>query len=135
MDLSLRPENDCRPGSVSRPSFLSLQRRGALICVLSALGLLLLIALLDRLWLVPDAIRPWVSLAAYAACAYAGWRLAWQFLSQVRDNAGAARAAELRGPGVARKAAVGGGAVSVEAAQVKDSPEFRASCRTRWLSP
>ena len=98
MDLSLRPETTAALAQFRARRSSLLQRRGWLATVLCALGLLVLIALLDRLWLLPDGLRPWVSLAAYAGCAYAGWRLAWQYLSRVRDNAGAARAAESVAP-------------------------------------
>ena len=126
MDLSLRSETAAALAQFRARRSSLLQRRGALICLLSALGLLLLIALLDRLWLLPDAVRPWVSLAAYAGCAFVGWRLAWQFLSLVRDNAGAARAAEAVAPELREKLLSAVELSQVEAAQVKDSPEFRA---------
>ncbi len=126
MDLSLRPETTAALAQFRARRSSLLQRRGWLATVLCALGLLVLIALLDRLWLLPDGLRPWVSLAAYAGCAYAGWRLAWQYLSRVRDNAGAARAAESVAPELREQLLSAVELSQADNAKIKDSPEFRA---------
>ena len=91
-----------------------------------ALGLLAVIALLDRAWLLPDVIRPWVSVAAYMGCAYAAWRIAWQFIHQSRLNTGAARMAEHVAPEVREKLLAAVELAEADPVSVKDSPEFRA---------
>ena len=56
MDLSLRPETTAALAQFRARRSSLLQRRGWLATVLCALGLLVLIALLDRLWLLPDGL-------------------------------------------------------------------------------
>jgi len=126
MDLSLRPETLAAIKAFRVRHRSLLWQRGVLAALAFALGLLAVIALLDRAWLLPDVIRPWFSIAAYAGCAYAAWRIALQFLPQSRENAGAARMAEAVAPEVHEKLLAAVELSQADPVTVKDSPEFRA---------
>lgn len=126
MDLSLRPETLAALAAFRARRHTLLWRQGLVVALFWAVSSLLVVALLDRAWLMPDAIRPWCSLAAYAACAVVSWRVAWRFFMPVDDHAGAARMAEGVAPELREKLL---SAVELSQApehEVKDSPEFRA---------
>ena len=127
MNLALRPATlDALQRFRSRRSSLLWLRAG--LCVLGlAVGLLLLLALLDRAWFLPDVTRPWASLAAYAGCAFVAWRVALRHLGLAKDETGAARLFEAAEPSLREQLLA-----AVELSQtgdtdlVPDSPEFRA---------
>jgi len=126
MDLSLRPETLAAIAAFRARHRSLLWRRGVLAALAFALSLFGIIALLDRGWLLPDAIRPWFSIAAYVACGIAAWRIGWQFMRESRTNLGAARMAEQVAPEVREKLLAAVELAEGDAAKVKDSPEFRA---------
>lgn len=127
MNLALRPPTlEALSRFRSRRSGLLWLR--AFLCIAGlAVGLLLLLALLDRAWFLPDVIRPWASVAAYVACALVAWRVALRHIAEARDTMGAARLFEAAEPALREKLLA-----AVELAQtgdtdrVPDSPEFRA---------
>ena len=127
MNLALRPATlEALQRFRSRRSKL-LWLRAALCVAGLAIGLLLLLALLDRAWFLPDALRPWASVMAYAGCAVAAWRVALRHLSLARNETGAARLFEAAEPSLRENLLA-----AVELSQtgdtdrVPDSPEFRA---------
>jgi hypothetical protein len=70
-----------------------------LLCALAiALAAFAVIALLDRAWLMPDAMRPWFTLATYAGAAFAAWKVALRFISQAKGQEGAAKLIESAEP-------------------------------------
>lgn len=127
MNLALRPATlEALQRFRSRRSRL-LWLRAALCVAGLAVGLLLLLALLDRAWFLPDMIRPWASVVAYAGCAVVAWRVALRHLGEAKDETGAARLIETAEPALRENLLA-----AVELAQtgdtdrVPDSPEFRA---------
>ena len=127
MNLALRPATAAALDAFrTRRSRLLWTR--AFFCVLAvALGLLIVIALLDRAWFMPEAARPWVSLAAYVTAAVVAWRGALRFLNLADAQPGAAALVEAAEPALREKLL---SAVELarpsDASQVPDSPEFRA---------
>lgn len=126
MDLSLRPETRAALQAFRTRHQSLLQQRGLLIALLIALITLSVIALLDRAWLMPDVIRPWFSLAAYAACAVFAWKLAWRFIAPAKTDTGSASLAEGVAPEVREQLLAAVELAQVDPASIKDSPEFRA---------
>lgn len=127
MNLALRPATlDALRRFRSRRSNLLWLR--AALCVLGlAVGLLLLLALLDRAWFLPDVVRPWASVAAYVGCAIAAWRVGVRHIAEARGEDGAARLIEAAEPSLRERLLA---AVELsqtgETTRVPDSPEFRA---------
>ncbi|MBS0630956.1 MAG: hypothetical protein JSS11_03515, partial [Verrucomicrobia bacterium] len=126
MNLALRPATHeaLERFRLRRQKLLQLR---ALLCAAAiALAAFALIALLDRAWFMPDALRPWVTLVAYAGAAYAAWRVAWRFIAQARGKEGTARLIEAAEPALHERLLA-----AVELADpkggvnVKDSVEFR----------
>lgn len=126
MDLSLRPETLTALSAFRARRHSLLWRCGLLAALFWGLSSLLGVALLDRAWLMPDAIRPWVSLAVYAACAVVSWKVAWRFFMPAGDHARTARMAESVAPELHEKLLAAVELSQVPAGEVKDSPEFRA---------
>jgi hypothetical protein len=126
MDLTLRPSTREALHAVHSRHNALLWWRGALIVSAFAVGLLTCIALLDRAWLMPESIRPWVSLAAYLACAVAAWRLGLRMLRRAANQAATAAHAESLAPELREKLLSAVELSHQDAAQVRDSPEFRA---------
>lgn len=127
MNLALRPATleALRRFRSRRSSLLWLR---AVLCVAGlAIGLLLLLALLDRAWFLPDVVRPWASVAAYVGCAVVAWRVALRHIGEARNEYEAARLFEAAEPALRERLLA-----AVELAQtgetnrVPDSPEFRA---------
>lgn len=126
MNLALRPATHEALEHFRRRRQQLLRTR-ALLCGLAvALGALLLIALLDRAWFMPDVIRPWLTLLVYAGAIYAAWRLAWRFIGQAKGKEGTARLIEAAEPALHERllAAVELSSNGDETS-VKDSLEFR----------
>jgi hypothetical protein len=91
------------------------------------LGLLLLVALVDRATFMPDGLRLGLSIVAYVAAIIAAWRLGLRYISEARGERGAARLLEKADPSLrerllsAVELAHGGEDVPLDG-----SPEFRA---------
>lgn len=126
MDLTLRPSTLEALRTVRARHNSLLWWRGVLIALCFVLCLLAVIALLDRAWLMPEKARPWVSLAAYASCFVAAWRLGLRYLRPETDQTGIARHAETLAPEVREKLLSAVELAHGDASKVKDSPEFRA---------
>lgn len=126
MNLSLRPATHeaLQRFRLRRQQLLRLR---ALLCGTAlALAAFVLIALLDRAWFMPDALRPWVTLLAYGGAAYAAWHVAWRFIAQGNGKEGTAKLIEAAEPALRERLLA-----AVELADpkggvnVKDSVEFR----------
>ena len=127
MNLALRPATlEAMDRFRNRRSRL-LRWRAGLTMVGAALIAFLAVALLDRAWLMPDSIRPWVSVTIYAGCLVLGWRVALRHLSAARSEMGVAALMESADPTLRERLLA-----AVELAQtgdtsrVSDSVEFRA---------
>ena len=126
MDLSLRPATvDALQRFRARHNAL-LWRQARLLWLVLGLAALLLIALLDRAMLLPEAMRPWCSLAVYVGGLVAAWRLALRFLQSAEDRKGSARLAESAAPEVREKLLAAVELSQQDPATIKDSVEFRA---------
>ena len=130
MDLSLRPATVAAIAAFRARHRRLLWRRGLLAAVLLALATLTVIALLDRAWWLPDVVRPWVSVVAYAASLVIAWRVGWQFMREANTDVGAARMAESVAPEVHEKLLAAVELAQADPATVKDSPEFRAKLQS-----
>ncbi len=126
MDLTLRPETQAALQAFRSRHQSLLRNRGMLVALVIAAALFAIIALLDRGWLLPDMLRPWVSIAAYVTCGIAAWKLAWRALAQSRSDTGAARMAEGVAPEVHEKLLAAVELAQADPGSIKDSPEFRA---------
>ncbi|MFO1485458.1 MAG: hypothetical protein U1F71_19000 [Verrucomicrobiaceae bacterium] len=103
-----------------------LQMRALLCGGAIALAAFTLIALLDRAWFMPDAVRPWMTLLVYAGALYAAWKMAWRFIAQAKGREGTAKLIEAAEPSLRERILA---AVELadprDGANVKDSVEFR----------
>lgn len=126
MNLALRPATHAALERFRRRRQKLLQFRALLCAAAIALAAFALIALLDRAWFLPDALRPWLTLAAYLGAAYAAWRVALRFIAQASGKEGTARLIEAAEPTLHERLLA-----AVELADpkggvnVKDSVEFR----------
>jgi hypothetical protein len=126
MNLALRPATHEALQRFRLRRQKLLQFRAALCAAALALAAFTLIALLDRAWFMPDALRPWVTLTAYGAAAYAAWHVAWRFIAQGNGKEGTAKLIEAAEPALRERLLS-----AVELADpkggvnVKDSVEFR----------
>ena len=126
MNLALRPATHEALQRFRLRRQKLLQLRAALCAAALALAAFTLIALLDRAWFMPDALRPWITLTAYGAAAYAAWHVAWRFIAQGNGKEGTARLIEAAEPALRERLLS-----AVELADpkggvnVKDSIEFR----------
>ncbi len=128
MNLALRPATvDALQAFRARRARL-LHLRAFLVLVAVVLGTLALLALLDRARFLTDALRPWLSLAAYSAALITAWRLAWSQIRAARADTSAARLIEDAAPALHERllAAVELAQTGTSTAPVPDSPEFRA---------
>ena len=98
-----------------------LRTRGLLCALAIALAAIAVIALLDFAWLMPDAVRPWFTLASYAAATIAAWKVALRFISQAKGLEGAAKLIEVAEPSL-RERILSAVELSAEG-EVKDSAE------------
>ncbi len=123
MNLTLRPATLAALDAF-RARRASLLKTRALLCAIAfALAAFTVIALLDRAWFMPDAIRPWFTLATYAGAAFAAWKVALRFISQAKGQTGAAKLIESAEPALRERLLA---AVELSAStDVKDSAEFR----------
>lgn len=126
MNLALRPATHEALQRFRLRRQKLLQFRAALCAAALALAAFTLIALLDRAWFMPDALRPWVTLIAYGGAAYAAWRVALRFIAQANGKEGTAKLIEAAEPALRERLLA-----AVELADprggvnVKDSVEFR----------
>jgi len=126
MNLALRPATHEALERFRLRRQKLLQLRALLCAAVIALAAFALIALLDRAWFMPDGLRPWVTLAAYAGAAYAAWRVALRFIAQANGKEGTAKLIEAAEPALRERLLA-----AVELADpkggvnVKDSVEFR----------
>lgn len=127
MNLALRPPTlkALRTFRTRRTRLLHLR---ALLTVTAVAAITLAgLALLDRARLLPDAARPWFSLASYATALFIGWRLAWRFIREARTDAGTAKLFESTAPELHERLLA-----AIELADTgattaaRDSAEFRA---------
>ncbi|MDB6139960.1 MAG: hypothetical protein JWO94_3032 [Verrucomicrobiaceae bacterium] len=126
MDLSLRPATvEALQRFKARHNAL-IWRRAALLWLACGIAFLLLIALLDRAGIVPDAALPWLTLTGYAACVVAAWKTALRFLQPAGDQIESARIAEQVAPEVREKLLAAVELSRQDPGTVSDSPEFRA---------
>ncbi|MBV6501746.1 MAG: hypothetical protein CJBNEKGG_04264 [Prosthecobacter sp.] len=98
MNVSLRPATLDALAAFRLRRCRLLQMRAALAWLAAALLAVLVIALLDRARLMPESLRPWLTLSAYAAAAFHAWKAAWSLIAQARDLPGAARLLETAAP-------------------------------------
>jgi hypothetical protein len=126
MNLALRPATHEALHRFRRRRQHLLQLRAGLCGAAIALAAFTLIALLDRAWFMPDALRPWVTLLAYGGAAFAAWRVAWRFIAQAKGSEGTAKLIEVAEPALRERLLA---AVELadprDGSAVKDSVEFR----------
>ena len=126
MDLSLRPATvEALQRFRARHNAL-LWRRAGLMWLALGIATLLVIALLDRAFLLPEVLRPWCSLAVYLGSLIAAWKMALRFLQPAGDRQGSARLAETAAPEVREKLLAAVELSQQDPAAVNDSVEFRA---------
>ncbi len=96
----------------------------ALLCfALIALAAALAAALLDRARFLPEMLRPWTTLGAYAAAAVAAWRTGLSHLREAGSDLGAARLLESIAPGLHERLLA---AVELAEGHAGESAELRA---------
>jgi hypothetical protein len=96
----------------------------ALLCfALIALAAALAAALLDRARFLPEALRPWTTLIAYATAAFCAWRTALSHLREAGSDLGAARLLESVAPGLHERLLA---AVELAEGHAGESAELRA---------
>ncbi|MBK8040042.1 MAG: hypothetical protein IPK22_23365 [Verrucomicrobiaceae bacterium] len=123
MNLSLRPATLAALDAFRARRASLLKSRGLFCAIAIALAAFAVIALLDRAWLMPDAIRPWFTLATYTGAAFAAWKVALRYISQAKGQEGAAKLIESAEPALRERLL---SAVELSAnTDVKDSAEFR----------
>lgn len=96
----------------------------ALLCfALIALAAALAAALLDRGRFLPEVVRPWTTLVAYAAAAFAAWRTSLSHLQAAKSDLGAARLFEELAPSLHERLLA---AVELADGHAGESAEMRA---------
>lgn len=105
------------------------QRRQKLLTLRAVLALgtvallaLLTIALLDRAWLMPESLRPWLTLTAYAGASILAWRVALRLIGEAHKPLGAAKLLETAVPAMRERVL---SAVELAEGHGTESPEFR----------
>lgn len=126
MNLALRPATLHALNRFRRRRSRLLWIRGLLCLIGLTAGLLVVVALLDRAWFLPDAVRPWVSVAAYAGGIIAAWRVAIRFLNAAKNEAAAAVLIEAAEPSLRERLLAAVELAKPDASdEIKDSAEFR----------
>ncbi|MES2594008.1 MAG: DUF4175 family protein [Verrucomicrobiota bacterium] len=123
MNVSLRPATLEALAAFRQRRQKLLQWRAGLAWLGIALAALLVIALLDRARLMPEFLRPWLTLTAYAGAAFFAWRVAWRFIGEARSLPGAARLLEVAAPNMHERLVA---AVELSEGHGGESEEFRA---------
>ena len=127
MNIALRPATSQALAVFRDRRSRLLRWRSTLALLFIALTALCLLALLDRFRLVPDTLRPWLTLAIYAGAALAAWIQVKKDLRAARADADAARLIEAASPVMhERLLAAVELAETGDSPNVPDSPEFRA---------
>lgn len=124
MDLSLRPATQQALAHFRQRRHHLLRLRALLCAATIALAAFTGIALLDRAWFMPDGLRPWLSLLAYAGAIFAAWRVAWCFIAQAKDRKDAAKLIESAEPSL-RERLLAAVELADPQAGVQDSAAFR----------
>ncbi|MEN3939736.1 DUF4175 family protein [Prosthecobacter sp. SYSU 5D2] len=96
--------------------------RALLALLVVMLGAWTAIALLDRAWFMPEVLRPWLSLVAYAVAGGLAWRVSLKYLLSGRYEEGVAKLMETASPELRERLLA---AVELSKGQGSDSPEFR----------
>lgn len=123
MNIALRPATlEALQAFRQRRQRLLTWRAGLVLGTLALIALLV-IALLDRAWFMPESIRPWATLTAYVGAAFVGWKVAWRFIREARDTVGAARLLETAAPAMRERLLA---AVELAEGHGSESEEFRA---------
>ena len=127
MSLALASETSAAISAFQSRRRSLLLWRGCLAGLVVTLALILVLALFDRAWFVPDSARPWLSIFAYLAAMVVAWRQALSFIHESRDIRDAAKLLESAEPSLRQRllAAVEL-ATTGRSDNVPDSPEFRA---------
>ena len=123
MNVSLRPATLSALQAFRQRRQKLLQWRALLAWSGVALAALLIIALLDRSRVMPETIRPWLTLSVYAGAAVFAWWKAWRFIAQARDLSGAASLLETAAPQLRERLVA---AVELADGHGNESAEFRA---------
>jgi len=126
MNLALRPATHEALQRFRLRRQQLLQTRALLCGIAIALTAFTVIAVLDRVWFMPDVIRPWLSLLVYAGAIFAAWKVAWRFIAQANGKEGTAKLIESAEPALRERILA---AVELadprDGVNVKDSVEFR----------
>ena len=126
MNLALRPATHEALQRFRLRRQQLLQTRALLCGIAIALTAFTVIAVLDRVWFMPDVIRPWLSLLVYAGAIFAAWKVAWRFIAQASGKEGTAKLIESAEPALHERLLA---AVELsdprDGVNVKDSVEFR----------
>lgn len=123
MDTHLRPATRQALRAFRARRRMLLTWRALLCFALIVLAAALFTALLDRARFMPEVLRPWAMLAAYAGAFLAAWRTALSHLREARDDLGAARLLESAAPGLHERLLA---AVELDHGHEGESEEFRA---------
>lgn len=124
MDLSLRPATQQALAHFRQRRRQLLSLRAVFCAATLTLAAFTGLALLDRAWFLPEALRPWLSLLVYAGSLFAAWQVAWRLIAQAKDNAVVAKLIESTEPALHERllAAV---ELANPQASVQDSAAFR----------
>ena len=126
MNLALRPATHEALQRFRLRRQQLLQTRALLCGIAIALTAFTVIAVLDRVWFMPDVIRPWLSLLVYAGAIFAAWKVAWRFIAQAKGKEGTAKLIESAEPALRERILA---AVELadprDGVNMKDSVEFR----------
>ena len=127
MNLALRPSTTAALNAFRQRRKRLLRVEALLILLVIAGAALSGVAILDRFRLLPDTLRPWLSLAVYVAAGLTAWWLAWSRIRLARHNATTARLMEEAAPALRERLLA---AVELEptsdSARIPDSAEFRS---------
>jgi hypothetical protein len=123
MNVSLRPATLSALHAFRQRRQKLLQYRAGLAAFVVALAALLVIALLDRVRLMPEGIRSWFTLTVYAGAAFFAWRVAWRFIAEANELPGAAHLLETAAPQLRERLVA---AVELSEGHGSESAEFRA---------
>lgn len=123
MNVSLRPATLEALAAFRQRRQKLLQWRAGLAWLCLAISAVLVIALLDRARLMPEFLRPWLTLTAYAGAAFFAWRVALRYIAEARSLPGAARLLEAASPNLHERLIA---AVELSEGHGNESEEFRA---------
>ncbi|MEI6535574.1 MAG: DUF4175 family protein, partial [Verrucomicrobiaceae bacterium] len=90
------------------------------------LGLFLIVALLDRAFFLPDAVRHFLSCASYVSALIVAWAVSLRFIREAQDALGAAKLMETADPALRERLLSAVELAKPDYDHSEDSPEFRA---------